>query len=200
MLFYSAAGEASLTGSIPQLFDQRSVYNKTGHMTCVFPMGKLFGTFWAPSGASEELKVSFPYLQIAETKSACFAQAGVPTGIPHGKSGHSDCSRCFLKHCVRYISPTGHVKSQGENYSEFYMGHNCDHELRIRKINVSSVLKKKKDVWLVDLGVGNMGSVLLLSIISLLCPSLSLFWLIGWSYVVGCGALCILLRLKQILN
>lgn len=107
-------------------------------------MGKLFGTFWAPSGASEELKVSFPYLQIAETKSACFAQAGVPTGIPHGKSGHSDCSRCFLKHCVRYISPTGHVKSQGENYSEVYMGHNCDHELQIRKINVSSVLKKKK--------------------------------------------------------
>lgn len=40
--------------------------------------------FWALSGASQELKVSFPYLQIAETKSACFALAGVPKGIPLG--------------------------------------------------------------------------------------------------------------------
>lgn len=121
---YSAAGEANLTRSILQQFDQRSVDNTTGHMKCVFPMGKLFETFWAPSGASQELKVSFPYLQIAGTKSACFPPAGVPTGIPPGESGHSDCSRRFLKHCVCYISPTGHVKRQGENYSEVYMGNN----------------------------------------------------------------------------
>lgn len=170
-------------------------------------MGKLFGTFWAPSGASEELKVSFPYLQIAETKSACFAQAGVPTGIPHGKSGHSDCGRCFLKHCVRYISPTGHVKSQGENYSEFYMGHNCDHELRIRKINVSSVLKKKKG-HLIGWSGGWEHGQCIASIYYLSSLSFFVFVLIDW-LVICCRLWCIVyivtfetnIKLKvQILN
>lgn len=68
-------------------------------------MGKVFwGAFWAPSGASRELKVSLPYLQIAGTKSACFALAGVPTGIPTwlrsvtavAASSNAVCLRCGL--------------------------------------------------------------------------------------------------------
>lgn len=62
LLFYSAAGEPSLTGSLPQLYDQRSVYNKTGHVTGVFPMGKVSGAFlrseWSLSGAEGQLPIS----------------------------------------------------------------------------------------------------------------------------------------------
>lgn len=118
------------------VWSDKRVQENRSHDRGVFPMGKVF---FGASGlhVDPELKVSFPYLQTAETKSACFALAGVPAGIPLG------CGlwlQLLLLEMLSVLYFTQRAnESQGENCLEVYNSHNCDYESQ-KIINVSSVL------------------------------------------------------------
>lgn len=197
VLFYSAAGEASLTGSIPQPFDQRSVYNKTGHMTCV-SHGKTFWDFLGSEWSLRGVEGQFPVSADSGNKERLFCTGRCPDRDSTRQIWSQWLQSLLLKTlCALYFTHRARQESRWELLRRLY-GPQLWSWIANKKNKCEFCAKKKKKKGrLIGRSWGwEHGQC----IASIYLSSLSLFWLIGWSYVVSCGALCILLGLKQILN